>query len=398
MADCYGSSDVIQQFSYYLFAFQDSTLDDPMPNMCTETGNMESYDYLRECISSLESKSSGIGLAATSARDIDLQRDGLDDVNSSSIDFMKIESLLRNAEESARSKDEKTERDKSTNINISHSIRHFDTIGLNCPNFSNCMDKESNDPATSVNNNESYTFDKDQHLERKKIGNYNCSVKSYTGNNIDTDSSINKDSYINQNITSELKCEIKIDNLELSDSDEQIQRCKQCLMTFRYKRHLDRHLEGHQKNNCPHCNEKFARRKHLEVHLFRAHGERVVRHPHLCDVCPKSFPKRALLNRHRAKHSYQSGRVCSECGDMINADVDEKEHENQCKKRQFKCQQCLQTFSIEQTYLSHIQNHDNYKCPCCDITFASKKKAHEHFKAAHIPKLSKQESTNGDEY
>ncbi|XP_018393699.1 PREDICTED: zinc finger protein 708-like [Cyphomyrmex costatus] len=167
-------------------------------------------------------------------------------------------------------------------------------------------------------------------------------------------------------------------------------------MTFRYKRHLDRHLEGHQKNNCPHCNEKFARRKHLDVHLFRAHGERVIRHPHLCDVCPKSFPKRILLNRHRAKHTYQNGKVCSDCGDMINMDADEKEHkENHCKKRQFKCQQCLQTFSIKQTYIAHIQNHDNYKCPHCDITFASKKKAHEHFKAVHIPKLSEQESANG---
>lgn len=371
-----------------------------MPNMCTETGDMESYDYLRECISNLESKNPGIGLTAvtTSARDIDLQRDGLDDVNSNSIDFMKIESLLQDAEESTRSKDENTVQDRS-DINISHSVRHFDTMSLNSSNFSNCLSKELNDAATSINNNESYTFDKDQHLERKKIGNNNCCVESYTGNNIDTDSNINKyDSCINQNIKSKLKCETKSDNLDLLDGDEQIQRCEQCLMTFKYKRHLDRHLEGHQKNNCPHCNEKFARRKHLEVHLFRMHGERVVRHSHLCDVCPKSFPKRALLNRHRAKHSYQGGRVCSECGDMINADVDEKEHENHCKKRQFKCQQCLQTFSIEQTYLFHIQNHDNYKCPCCDITFASKKKAHEHFKAAHIPKLSEQESTNGNEY
>ncbi|EFN68525.1 Zinc finger protein 569, partial [Camponotus floridanus] len=171
--------------------------------------------------------------------------------------------------------------------------------------------------------------------------------------------------------------------------------CEQCLMTFRYKRHLDRHLEGHQKNNCSHCDEKFARRKHLEVHLFRVHGERVVRHAYLCDVCPKSFPKRILLNRHRAKHSYQNGKVCSECGEMLNADIDKKEHEeNHCKKRQFKCQQCLQTFSIKQTYLSHIQNHNNYKCPNCNVSFASKKKAREHFKAVHVPKLNKSESAN----
>lgn len=355
--------------------------------VCTETGDMESYDYLEDCIGKL-SKNSSLTAVSSCATDIGLQKDGLDDVNFNSIDFMKIESLLQNAEESAKSKEEKTKQDKSTDIRISHSIRHFST--MDCPNFSNCSSKESDD--VTANNNESYTFD--QCLGRKKTGSYNCSDKFYMENNIDTDSDINKDDSC-INITSELKHEAKIDNLELSDE----QKCEQCLMTFRYKRHLDRHLEGHQKNNCPHCNEKFARRKYLEVHLLHAHGERVVRHLHLCDVCPKSFPKRILLNRHRARHNYQSGKVCSECGDMMNVATDEKKHEeNHCKKRQFKCQQCSQTFSIKQTYLSHIQNHDNYKCPCCDITFASKKKAHEHLKAVHIPKLSEQETTNGDEY
>ncbi|XP_071555513.1 uncharacterized protein [Temnothorax nylanderi] len=383
-----------------LFDSQDYSTLDAIPNVGTENGEMDSYDYLRECIGSLESKNSEVGLvvAPTSATDIGLQGDdGLDDVNLNSIDFMKIESLLlQNAEESAKSKEEKT-KDRSTDVSISHSSQHFNTMSLNFSNFSNCSSKESDDVTITVNSNEFCTSDKDQCLEGKKIGNYNCSVEPYAGNNMDSNSNIHKDdSCINQSVTSKLKREIKIGNLELSDGNEQMQKCEQCLMTFRYKRHLDRHLEGHQKNNCPHCNEKFARRKHLDVHLFRAHGERVVRHPHLCDVCPKSFPKRALLNRHRAKHSYQGGKVCSECGDMISADTDEKEHEEKyCKKRRFKCQQCSQTFSIEQTYLSHIQNHDNYKCPRCDITFASKKKAHEHFKVVHSPKLSEQDSTNG---
>ncbi|KAG5334746.1 ZN676 protein, partial [Acromyrmex charruanus] len=383
-----------------LFDNEDYSTLDAIPNVCMENGEMESYDYLRECISNLENKNSEVGLAAnsTGVADISLQGDGLDDVNLNSIDFnfMKIESLfLQNTLDSTnciKNEEEKTKQDRSIDVDISHSIQHFNTMSLNFSNFSNSKDSDS---ITTVHNNDSYTFDKDHCLESKNIENYNCSVKLYT-ENIDTDSNVTKDvSNINQSI-SELKREIKVNNLELSDGDEQFQKCEQCLMMFRYKRHLDRHLEGHQKNNCPHCNEKFARRKHLDVHLFRAHGERVVRHPHLCDVCPKSFPKRALLNRHRAKHTYQNGKVCSDCGDMINMDTDEKEHkENHCKKRQFKCQQCSQTFSIKQTYISHIQNHDNYKCPHCDITFASKKKVHEHFKAVHIPKLNEEESANG---
>ncbi|KAG7211992.1 hypothetical protein KM043_011188 [Ampulex compressa] len=185
-----------------------------------------------------------------------------------------------------------------------------------------------------------------------------------------------------------------VDNLDVFD--KQIKACEQCSMTFRYKRHLDRHLEGHQKNNCTHCNAKFARRKHLEAHLFRAHGERITKYPHSCDLCSRSFPKRILLNRHRAKHEYENGRVCSECGEMLKAEVDDKEHkENYCVKKHFKCNRCLQTFSIEQTYLSHIQNHENHKCSECDVTFASKKKVHEHFKLMHSTKLENNKVRNG---
>jgi len=370
--------------------------------VCTDNSDIENYDYLRECITNFENKDSGVSLSAsTNTTDIGLQGDSLDDVNLNSNDFnfMKIENLLQNTQESENCmKSEETKQKKSIDVNV--SIENFDTVNLSYnafSNFSNNLSKQSDD-VTTINNSESYTFNKNvtiQYVEKNptRIEKYNCFIKLHNNNK---DFIVKKDNSISQNVRSELISEIKKDTLELVDGNEQIQKCEQCQMTFRYKRHLDRHLEGHQKNNCTHCNEKFARRKHLEVHLFRAHGERVIKHPHLCDVCPRNFPKRALLNRHRAKHSYQDGKVCSECGDMISTDINEKEHkEKHCKKKQFKCQQCSQTFSIEQTYLSHIQNHNNYKCPNCDVSFASKKKAHEHFKAIHSPKLNVQESNNG---
>lgn len=384
--------------------------------MYTENGEIENYDYLRECINNLESKDSGVNLSATSTGtlDIGLQGNSLDDVNLSNIDFnfIKIENLLlQNVEESENcTKNKKVKQEKPVDINIPDSVENFDTVSRGYNTFSNLSNsnsvKLSDDISTVTSNNESHISYKDltaQCSEKEQCPERrfsNCPVNSLTkDNNSDINSNIDRDSNCTkQIISSELKHGIKIDNFEQSDVDGQVQTCEQCLMTFRYKRHLDRHLEGHTKNNCPHCNGKFARRKHLEVHLFRAHGERIVKHSYLCDVCPRSFPKRALLNRHRAKHNYQSGRVCSECGDMIKPDVDKKEHEeNHCKKKQFKCEQCSQTFSIEQTYLSHIQNHNNHKCPNCDVSFASKKKAHEHFKAVHTPKSSEPEATNNGE-
>ncbi|XP_011350210.1 zinc finger and SCAN domain-containing protein 12 isoform X2 [Ooceraea biroi] len=356
-----------------LFDSQGYSTVDAVPNMCVETGEMESCDYLRDCINNFENKDSRINLPATSMGTLatSLEGSNLEDVNLINIDFnfMKIENMfVQNTEESENIRSKREEKqEKSMDINISGLIENLDKTSRSCNTFSNFWRGESYGVTKLVNNDD---------------------------NNEDVDLNANKDNCTSENVASELKLGTKIDN-QLAD---EVQKCEQCLMTFRYKRHLDRHLEGHQKNNCPHCNEKFARRKHLAVHLFRAHGERMVRYPHSCDVCTKSFPKRALLNRHRAKHSYENGKVCSECGDMIN--ICEKEHkENQCRKRRFTCQQCSQAFSIEQTYLSHIQNHNNYKCPNCNIGFASKRKAHEHLRTVHTAKLDDSDnSTNSGPY
>ncbi|XP_015437907.1 PREDICTED: endothelial zinc finger protein induced by tumor necrosis factor alpha [Dufourea novaeangliae] len=188
--------------------------------------------------------------------------------------------------------------------------------------------------------------------------------------------------------------EITISGLDILS--KQIKSCSQCSMTFRYKRHLDRHLKGHEKNNCSHCNAKFARRKHLEIHSFHSHGERATKYSHSCDLCPRNFPKRALLNHHRAKHNYENGKVCSDCGEMLKADEDDREHH--CIKKQFKCMRCLQTFCMEQTYLIHIQNHDNHKCSKCNVTFTSKKKVHEHYKTVHSSKLNHNNLSNNGIY
>lgn len=372
--------------------------------MCMENNETENYDCLRECIINLENKNSGINSTISpSIFDIGIRRNNLDYVNTdfdnADFNFMEMENfLLQNAERlENNTKNERIRQGKVVDV-ISDSSENLDTVTWSYDiftNFSSDSNKEydvipqDNVPISinkitekDSNENKPHIFNKNLSIQYPEIarvtGNYDCPIK--------------------QNVSSRLN-EITINKLKISDRDEQVSKCEQCLMTFKYKRHLDRHLAGHQKNNCPHCNEKFARRKHLQVHLFRSHGERIIRHPHLCDICPRSFPKRALLNHHRAKHKYQNGKVCPECGDMIKTDTDDKEHkDNHCKNRQFKCVQCSQTFTTEQTYSSHIQNHNNHKCPNCDVTFASKKKAYEHFRAVHSPKLNNSETSNKKYY
>lgn len=100
----------------------------------------------------------------------------------------------------------------------------------------------------------------------------------------------------------------KSEEPEVADDGSKVRACTQCPMVFKYKRHLDRHIEGHEKNNCTHCNAKFARKKHLDIHLYRIHNQRPTRN-HVCDICAKSFTKRSLLNRHIVKHQGNFSRL-----------------------------------------------------------------------------------------
>jgi KRAB domain-containing zinc finger protein len=378
---------------------------DTAANICMETSKIKNCNYLQECVSNLKDSKVNLLITPMSTSDISLERSNLDDINLININFnfMSIEnSFVQNAEEFGKctSKKEEKQKENSIDINSSESTGSSNSVNTNCNIFVNFWRKESN-YITKIINNGKFLSNRDliiQCSHRKQIIDYyDYFTNFFTDNDIDNDKDIDQNTNknnncISQNVTSGLKLGIRIEN-QLRNG-QQIQKCGQCLMTFRYKRHLDRHLEGHQKNNCPHCNEKFARRKHLAIHLFRAHGERIARYPYFCDMCNKNFPKQMLLNHHRAKHNYENGKVCSECGDMIN--TNEKEHkENQCRKRQFICQQCSQTFSIEQTYLSHIENHNNYKCPNCNAGFASKRKAQEHFRAVHTAKLDPDSANNG---
>ncbi|XP_076763849.1 uncharacterized protein LOC143431179 [Xylocopa sonorina] len=339
------------EISRNLFRNEDNTTLRMVRNSSPGINKINVFDYLKEYGNRLEIGHSAVNLSTvlTHNSDINLQADSINNDYKSNmeLEFLKVK-----------------------NIALEDMLKHDCTEqnGLE-------MKSESMEPIASPD------------IEIKdKLCDLETKVKNLKDGNNDP----------------EMKCKASNDESKmrmnnLNVSNKQVKACSQCSMTFRYKRHLDRHLEGHQKNNCSHCNAKFARRKHLEIHLFRSHGERVTKYPHSCDTCSRSFPKRVLLNRHRAKHNYENGKVCSDCGEMLKAEEDDKEHkENHCTKKQFKCKRCLQTFSIKQTYLTHIQNHNNHKCAKCDVTFASKKKAHEHYKLVHSSKLNQNKiSKNG---
>ncbi|XP_076241959.1 uncharacterized protein LOC143183968 [Calliopsis andreniformis] len=382
------------------FDNQDDLVLQTVQNMSSGTNEAEAFDYLQEYVDTFDSKDSGINISSlpTDNSSNEFQLDTIVNnyksinLNDTDQNFIKIENTSQNgitAQNGIKNTYVIQDHSKMENLSMK-SIVSFDEESIYIDNTKlksitqcntmNLTDKEKEKPVIF----EKTIFSQIKH----KSHNLEISNKTSCDENNDPETKF-------MTLTTQNKG--KINSLDISN--KQVKTCSQCSMTFKYKRHLDRHLEGHQKNNCSHCNAKFARRKHLEIHLFRSHGERVTKYPHSCDACSRSFPKRILLNRHRAKHSYENGKVCSDCGEMLKVEEDDKEHkENHCTKKQFKCKRCLQTFSIKQTYLTHIQNHDNHKCSKCDVTFASKKKAHEHYKLVHSSKVNDNKISNNGIY
>ncbi|KAK9296926.1 hypothetical protein QLX08_009188 [Tetragonisca angustula] len=359
----------------------------------SEINEINVFDYLHDYVNKLETKDSGIYLSSSN---IELQlksthtQKNNDYKNNNEVDSIKIENIslqnISNSQNELRLKCTEQNHLKMKNESVTHlNEKNTDKL-IKINNAVDTEDVKSDNIPIKIK--KTFIFEKNIFAQMKDKS-HNLEVKNENLNDENNDPETKFSAS-----TSQSK---KINSLVMLN--KQVKTCSQCSMTFRYKRHLDRHLEGHQKNNCSHCNAKFARRKHLDIHLFRSHGERVTKHPHSCDVCSRSFPKRILLNRHRAKHNYENGKVCSDCGEMLKAEEDDKEHkENHCTKKQFKCKRCLQTFSIEQTYIAHIQNHDNHKCSKCDVTFASKKKVHEHYKMVHSSKLNHNKISNNGIY
>lgn len=385
-----------------------------------------SLDYLHECMSDLESKDSGIRLSPGSpgmfTTDPRLDKFTEPDLTGLDITLIKDTDLCLKNEDNFHKDEIVVPRSGVGNelFKTKNEVAQPKTAPQNSESMIGIVAKDYEGVGNSNNAQKAHagklcerdnvfcskssTRDSMNNLDRQKL---EFGTESQSGNQIDcrnrpsSDYSTDRDSEVEKSSDNEeLAYEDDAEGgngscVDKSKAESLPQACEQCPMTFKYKRHLDRHLEGHQKNNCPHCEAKFARKKHLDVHLFRLHGERIIKYAHTCDVCLRGFPKRQLLNRHKANHHYEKGKMCTDCGDILENSSDVIEHnEKHNQERRFHCDKCPQAFSMEQKYLIHVKNHDTYKCPRCEATFASKKRANEHYRIKHSAKLPKEPETS----
>ncbi|XP_046621258.1 zinc finger protein 93-like isoform X1 [Neodiprion virginianus] len=414
-----------QEFTSLLSAYsnQDDSMLESIDGISLENVHTVSLDYLNECMSDLESKDSGIRLSPGSPGMFpsDHRMDKFTEHDLANLDialvkegdlYLKSESkfeknnviIPRLGHEIYKTKNNLDYTQNSESI-LAISIENLQRNCKTCVEV--CGERE--DAFMKLDQIQKNTLIHDSELDKH---NELCSgefiIKAQKNNETEchkgpskSEYSTDRDSEIEKSSdTEEPAHDCKIDDEDKS-CDNKIkvellpQACEQCPMTFKYKRHLDRHLEGHQKNNCPYCDAKFARKKHLDVHLFRLHGERITKYPHTCDICLKGFPKRLLLNRHKANHHNEKAQTCADCGDILDNSLEALKHsEKHSQERRFHCDKCPQAFSMEQKYLIHVKNHDTYKCPRCESGFASKKRANEHYRLKHSAKVPKEPETS----
>ncbi|KFM80773.1 Zinc finger protein 41, partial [Stegodyphus mimosarum] len=154
-------------------------------------------------------------------------------------------------------------------------------------------------------------------------------------------------------------------------------------MEFTQKHHLDRHLNGHTRNNCTICNAQFTKRKALCKHLKTDHSICEPEKLYHCSFCEKHFSKRPSLNAH-LKHHAEGRLLCIKCGFMCKNENAFSDHmKDHLKNSKYECMLCEKKFVRRQQYNQHMMGHERHVCSLCDMTFSTKKLLLKHQQSTH---------------
>lgn len=167
-----------------------------------------------------------------------------------------------------------------------------------------------------------------------------------------------------------------------------VKNCQECGKTFKFRRHFEKHVEGHKRNNCQYCDELISSRKELVRHLAEMHGVKLQEPGYQCKFCDKRFIKAVTLYNHYTKHA-DGQSVCTLCGEFFECEKEFALHkEEHAKERPWSCELCNESFSRRQQYLVHMKGHEKYQCNECGENFSSKKKFAEHNSKVHQVKIA----------
>ncbi|GFR90260.1 GDNF-inducible zinc finger protein 1 [Elysia marginata] len=144
---------------------------------------------------------------------------------------------------------------------------------------------------------------------------------------------------------------------------------------------------GVREFRCSQCNFVTTTKSKLNTHRVKVHESG----PISCDLCPKVFPSKRYMLRHRASHT-EPQHCCDVCGKMYKikkAMLDHrKTHDVTYEKPKVSCDQCSKTFCNRYLLDNHIRDihmgqRKSYLCSTCGKSFTTRHSLTEHTNA-HI--------------
>ncbi|GFN88133.1 gdnf-inducible Zinc finger protein 1 [Plakobranchus ocellatus] len=139
--------------------------------------------------------------------------------------------------------------------------------------------------------------------------------------------------------------------------------------------------------HCSECSFVATKRSKLQAHRLRVHEASPVK----CDLCPKVFPSKRYMLRHRASHT-DPQHCCDICGKMYKIRKamleHRKTHDGAYKKPKVTCELCSKTFCNRYILECHIKDihmgqKKSFLCSTCGKSFTTRHSLTEHTNA-HI--------------
>ena len=182
---------------------------------------------------------------------------------------------------------------------------------------------------------------------------------------------------------------------------KQSSSCPHCEKVFKEKRNLMKHISAiHdqvRKFLCHLCSSTFTDATPLRVHLKR-HKADPINKQYKCNFCEKSFKIDDELKVH-VKHIHTHPELykekCDICGKELNLESMKYHMKAVHSRRDIKCPECEETFTIDRLLRGHIDRMHNpmrqrtFKCSECDKAFYQSGDLRNHKRYIHNPKDNK---------
>ena len=137
-------------------------------------------------------------------------------------------------------------------------------------------------------------------------------------------------------------------------------------------------FEDFSETKCEDCGKEFTNKNNLRSHRVRIHPkdeEKIFK----CTICPKSFAKWGLLNKHLIQgHNTQNRRwACDKCPSVFHTGSSFREHKRVHNGNLVKCPHCPKTFVYKKHMTAHVKSihlddsEKTFICHICAKPFAT---------------------------